>query len=115
MFDFLYEPYEKEKAVFGEHWCGPNKYDPWKPAIIAVYTKPDGSDGQTVTVYCVATPARFYELEVSEGKDSIGERQNGYKITTGSGLAEVAALIAKEISTGMLEFEPNDNDKGATP
>jgi hypothetical protein len=81
---------DRDRAVFGEHWCGPEKYVQGKKEIVATY-KAEG-DGTDVTVSCTACPATFYEIEFKD-----------FKMTTGSGRPEMAHAIAKAISEGMLD------------
>ena len=107
--DEIYRPYKEEKDAFGEHWCGPDKYPHLELTLIALFPKTN-DDGQGVTVYCTAAPVRFYELEVKGGTNSVGTVQEGYTLTTGSGMAKMAALIAETIASGMLEFKPDNKE-----
>lgn len=100
-FDSLYVPYPSEIAVFGQHWCGPVKYEHMKNVLVAKYQK-ESRDGQTVHVYCCAAPARFYILKVKAGKNSVGRRQKAWELGTGSSADTMAAQIAEAISGGML-------------
>ena len=93
-------------VAFKENWCGPENIPDNHNTLVAKYPKPDGSDGQSVNVFCYATPARFYELVVEEGIDSEGKMQPGYRINTGSSQAKLAAMIAESIADGMLGFTP---------
>ena len=111
-FDCLNFPYQHELTAFGENWCGPEKYKNWEKTLVAEYKKPFGSDGQDVKVYCTAAPARFYELEVQPGPDSVGRPQDGYRVTFGSGQAEMAVMIAKAVADGMIGFEPLEGKNG---
>lgn len=105
VFDELYFPYDSEKNVFGNKWCGPKKYSHGQDILIAEYPKAS-EDGQPVNVYCNAMPARFYTLKVKESNNSIGEPRASFEVSTGSSQVELAASIAEAISEGMLGFVP---------
>lgn len=109
MLDCLYQTRNDDREPFGEHWCGPAQFNPWEETLIAKYPSPDDSDGQSVDVYLLAAPARFWTIQVLDGPDSIGEVHKGYKISTGSGGREMASLVHKmadAIAEGMLGFHP---------
>lgn len=74
--------------------------------LIATFPKdpPDG-DGQPVEVYCSAWPAEFFEIRALEAPNSTGKPQKAFKITTGSGMSELAKKIAQAIAEGMLSAE----------
>ena len=72
---------------------------------MAEYRKREGSDGQNVKVFCTAGPARFYELEVEAGDNSMKEPQKAYCVSTGNGQAKMAAMIAEAIKDGILGFD----------
>ena len=110
--DFLNKPYPHELATFGEHWCGPDVYTTWEKTLVAEYRKLPDSDGQDVKVFCTTAPARFYELEVQPGADSMGHPQEGYRVTFGSGQAEMAAMIARAATDGMIRFHPLEAKNG---
>ncbi len=95
-------PYPEEIAAFGEAWIGPERYETHKETLIARYESPDDEDGQTVEIYCIAMPARFYTIRALEGPNSIGERQAAFEFRTGSSMAQLAADMGKAISEGML-------------
>lgn len=63
-------------------------------------------DGQTVEVYEMRLPATFYTVKVLEGRNSIGQPQKAFEITTGSGkeMGELAGRLAVEIAKGMIGF-----------
>lgn len=104
MLDAMYAPYEKELEIFGEKWCGPKKYKYMERVIVAVYESEKDDDGQTCLVYCTAAPARFYNIEVLSGHNSVGEPQKGYNVSAGSGMAQVIKDIAESIAMGMIGF-----------
>ncbi len=92
MFDRTYRVDASDKRPFGTHWVFKGTvFEHGKPTRIAVYRK--NWYGQTARVYVDALPARFYEVRVG-----------GRIFCTGStdGMAELAADMAKAISTGML-------------
>lgn len=105
MCDFLLKSDASEIKPFGKRWCGPGKYDLGKRTLIAEYAKNKNEEARHVKVFCTAMPARFYEIEVEEGKNSVKDLQKGYKISTSSGEAGIAAIIAEAISGGKLIFE----------
>ena len=81
-----------------------------KEVLIARYDRiPDG-DGQDVEVYCCAMPARFYTLKVLPARDSVGEPMSGYVISSGSGVGQLMARLAEEISRGMIGFTEGGSD-----
>lgn len=102
----LYKTTEDQKA-FGPNWCGPQSYPHAESVLVAVYKKKDGSDGQTVEVYCQAWPTTFYNLKVLQSPNSVGEEQQAYEIRTGSGMGEFAAKLAEQIADGMIGFYPD--------
>ena len=67
-------------------------------------------DGQTVQVWVVKLPAEFYELRVKAGTNSVGDVKPGYRVGFGSGMGSVAVAMAKQISEGMIEFEPEQEN-----
>ncbi len=105
IFDELYYPSNDEKTTFGNKWCGPEKYPHGQEMLIAEYPK-TSNDGQTVSIYCNAMPARFYILKVKSGFNSIAIPQKPFEVSTGSGREKLADSIAKAIAEGMLGFEP---------
>ena len=108
-FDFLYSTRRGDREHFGEHWIGPEVFEHFQETLIARYEAESDSDGQTVEVYCEAAPARFYTLKVLSGPNSIGESQNGYEITTGSGQGELVARLAEAIQQGMIGFKDSND------
>lgn len=99
---FLFEVREEDKECFGKHWVGPLEFKYGEKTLVAKYKK--NGDGQTARVYCVAMPARFYQIEADPDQDSIGKPQKAFKVTFGSGQEKAAAMIAKMIAEGMLGF-----------
>lgn len=106
MFETTYPPYSHEIEAFGSAWCGPEMYEDHKENLVARCESPEGSDGQTVEVYCRPAPARFYTLKVFAGPNSCGDHQPGYELQTGSGMVELTARIAVAIAEGMLALNP---------
>lgn len=100
----LYIVTADERQPFGERWSGPKKFQPWLKTLIATYEKRLDSDGQTVEVYGLAAPARFYELQVLAGEDSCHRPLDPWNLATGSGMAQLAANLAQAISEGMLSL-----------
>jgi hypothetical protein len=108
--DSLYKPYLEELAAFRGAWIGPDAYLHGEWSLVAIYTKEDGGDGQTVEVRCSAMPARFYRITAIAGENSTGEKLKRWSLGTGSGCAELAATIAREISLGMLALKLDDEE-----
>jgi hypothetical protein len=102
MMEFLYDT-DQEREAFGEHFCGPERLPHGEEVLVAKYPKtpPDG-DGQSVEVYCLAMPARFYVLRVAPEPNGFGKAQQGCTVSTGSSMRELAHLMAAAFSTGML-------------
>lgn len=95
----------REKQAFGTHWVG-SAIELHEETLVALYHAEPRSDGQTVTVYCTATPARFYKLKVRAGYNSVGTLKDGYEVSFGTIDCEFVARLAKEISEGMVGFRP---------
>lgn len=106
-FDNAYDVTAHEREPFGAMWCGPLQLKHGVVTPVAVYH--GQGDGQTCTVFCTAMPARFYAIQVAPGPNSVGTQQPGYRVETGSGMADAAALVACQIAAGMLGFAPTPN------
>lgn len=102
MFETLYTPFKEEREIFGKAWCGPAQYKHRKTHLIARYRA--HGDGQPVSVFCNALPARFYTVKARKGKDSMGEPVKPWTLTTGAGMgmARLAKDMAEAASAGML-------------
>lgn len=101
LFPSLMIPCKDEIEAFGEHWCGPGAYKIWEKTLIAVYEPAEeGADYKAARVYCTAAPARFYEIQFTDGENRIS-------ISTGSDEHELAALIAESLSEGALGVDVN--------
>ena len=105
MLDSLYETREEDRIAFGENFTGVKKLEHAKDILVAKF-EGDG-DGFDVEVYCCAMPARFYSIKALPTKNSVGELQDGFELTTGSGMLEWTAETAKQISGGMVGCKPN--------
>jgi len=104
--DPLYSCYNArdcDRALFGANWCGPARFEHMVDTLIARYEAK--GDGQPVEVYCEACPARFYTVKALPGVNSVGEPVKPWTATTGSGMAELAAALAKAASEGMIRIE----------
>ena len=93
---FLYRVNPTERATFGEAWCGPAQFEYGTQTLVASY-KRDQEEDYDVNVLCTARPARGYTI-VAQPTDV----SDGFIITTGTGMAELVAPLAKAISNGML-------------
>jgi hypothetical protein len=98
-FRFLYST-ERERAAFGEAWCGPDEMPHQEEIVVARY-KPTGEEGHAVVVVASAWPARFYTICVAKPGAA-------YTITTGSGMTSWAAETAKAIASGMVGITSTD-------
>lgn len=104
-FDSLYKVTQREKNVWGDRWCGPDRYEHGVPTLIARFPKAC-EDGQAVQVFCSAYPAQFFTLEVAASFDSLGKMQPAYEIRTGSIRKDVVERIAYEIANGSFGVYP---------
>ncbi len=98
-FDFLYYASDPEIAAFGKHWCGPVTLPRNGEVLVAEYKATPGTDGQDVSVFCYAAPARFYTLKVKPVAGS-----DGYGVSFGSDQHELAAKLAASISDGTVRW-----------
>lgn len=97
---------DRDRKVFGEHFCGPDELPHMKAVIVARYEKdPEGGDGQPVEVYCWAAPARFYKVVAEPARNSIDKMKAGFTLSTASGMGDWAAATATLISQGALAVE----------
>ena len=87
-----------ERAAFGDHWCGPEVLGR-EYQLVARY-EGEGEDCVNVEVDCASLPARFYRLRIS-GRGGDYPKQP-LVLTTGSGMHEEVAMIAKAFAEGML-------------
>ncbi len=98
-----YQPYSKEIAAFGEHWCGPEVFpDDHGVHLVARYVTDPRSDGQDVEVYRLAMPASFYRIKALPGSDSMGDPIEPWVFQTGSDMWQLAVGMASAASNGML-------------
>lgn len=103
VFARMYEPYQSELAAFGDAWCMKSTtLKHCEDVLVAFYQKERNGDGRSVEVYCCALPARFYTIKAMPSVDSAGEELKPFEMSTGSGMARLAADIADAISKGML-------------
>jgi hypothetical protein len=103
MLDFLYEPDERDRAIFGKFYIEPGVFPHAEEVLVARYPK-DGGDGQPCEICECRLPARFYTLKALESSNSIGNVQPAYEIGTGSG-DEIGRLIhefAIQAARGMI-------------
>lgn len=123
LFAELYVADADDRKPFGDRWCGPAAFEPWKTTLIAHYPK-TSRDGHAVDVYCDAGPARFYLVVARDGLNSVGAPNKGFALATGSGAdsARLVAAIAAAASGGMLRGtdavpppEAAGDAKGANP
>ena len=98
-----YQPFLKELAAFGDHWCGPEVFpDDQELHLVARYVTDPRSDGQDVEVYRLAMPASFYQIKALPGSDSTGDPIPPWVFQTGSSMWQLAADMAGAASDGML-------------
>jgi hypothetical protein len=107
-FQFLYEG-KKPIESLGKLYEHPKDgFENGQEYLIA--TVKGQGDGQTVEVYEIRLPSRFFILKVQPGNNSIGEPQEPYEVGTGSGEAEFVGQIAIAIANGMLVFKTSKGD-----
>ena len=111
LFANLYEPDVRDRAIFGDAYCGPTEdvfpHGTW--VTVARFEKdPQDGDGQPVEVDEMRMPARFFRLRVLGASNSVGERKAGFTLTTGSGddVAKLIVALAKQVAQGMVGLEP---------
>ena len=108
--EFLYKS-DSLEDVFRGYFVGPEKLPHHERTLIAKFEDNEESDGYAVEVYCVALPAQFFEIVALNSKNSIGEEQIGFTLSTGSGCAEESFRIAKLLNEGMLKLQKIDGKK----
>lgn len=108
LFSAMYAVRDDDRRPFSGHWTFGGSRLSRDMQQVAFYETAQIGDGQSAVVRCAAMPARFYEIEVLPGYDSIARPKAGYIVRTGSGngMAELAARLADAISDGMIDFEP---------
>lgn len=111
--DWMYEPDQRDRDIFGEIYNPPHKFRHGKWEEIARLEQPEDSDGNPVTIYECRYPARFFKLVVHPSQNSIGEPSQGYEITTGSGneMGALAVQLARQIADGMIGFHHTEASK----
>lgn len=107
IFDSLYYPDERDRVVFGDRYCPPEKFSHGDWHKVAVYEKGEGGDGQTVEIDESRLPARFFRIRGLPSQNSIGEPVPGFEVTTGSSMEKLAHEIALAASEGMLCVHSN--------
>ncbi len=105
--DFLYKADASDKAILGDlEYCGPAEFSHGEWYKIADIHKTSG-DGYDVEIHECRMPARSFKLVVKPGPDSIGEMRPGFALSTGTGDAVGALLVAvaKQVARGMIALE----------
>lgn len=103
IFPELYLADRRDKAIFGSAYIAPDKFIHGVAAKVAEYKGND--DGQSCEVWETRIPARFFEVRVLPGKNSVGEVQHGYSLETGSSMGQLANDVAKAIAEGMIVLQ----------
>jgi len=94
-----YTPNTDMIVIFGPNWIRPERFEPWKKELVTRYeASPDGY-GQAVEIYCTMTPSEFFTLVALEGNG-----QQGFMLSTGSGMARLIAEMGEAIAGGMLKL-----------
>lgn len=106
IFDDMYAEVPK---IFGNHlvWDGqPFVHGEWK-RVAHVPKAPVAGDGQPVDIYECRMPARFYKMVVLEADNSIGKRNPGGVISSGSGedMGRLFYRLALKFAEGMAGFD----------
>ena len=107
MLDILYNgnQFKYGFLALGDKYNPPEKFKHGENTLVA--TLQSDSDGQDVELYECRLPANFFIIKVLPTLNSINEMKEGYEITTGSGMAQLACNIAKAVSEGMIDFHKN--------
>lgn len=112
-FDFLYAGNRRECKSLGDDYRPPEQFEHGKETLVATLPKAHpNSDGFDVEVYEIRLPATFWRVVAKPTKNSMGELQPGWEMSTGSGGEEMLALvgcIARLASEGMVGFGPHTN------
>lgn len=103
IFDPFYQPDERDRNIFGERYCPPDKFEYGKWHTVARFEKEWG-DGQAAEIDECRMPARFFRLRVLQGPNSIGEVKPAFALSTGSGdeMGRLMVTLAKAVSAGMV-------------
>lgn len=108
----LYSGDRYKKILSGYSYDPPEQFEHSKDELVATIRADEGSDGQDVEIYECRLPAVFWKMRVLPTPNSVGEMQEGFMMTTGSGV-DMGVLIfeiAQEIADGMLGLYKEDND-----
>ena len=98
--DCLYKT-DDLKSLFGDRFVGPPKLEHHTRTLIAKYPEKD-NDGYGVEIYCTPYPAAFFDIVALDSQNSVGDKKKGFTLSTGSGCAKEAKVIAEMLHTGML-------------
>jgi hypothetical protein len=97
-----------DRMHFDDHWCGPREFRLFQEELVAIYES-TSADAPTVEIFCCAGPARSYIVKVPDYSD-----RKGFMIRTGASdhrMAQLAAMLAEQISRGMLAVYPRELDE----
>ncbi len=84
----------------------PKEFKHGLPELVAEFPKtPKNGDGQNVEIWETRMPARFYTIKALPTRNSIGELQPSFALSTGSSQEKLVNDIATAISEGMLGLE----------
>jgi hypothetical protein len=109
MFDNLYYPDDRDRAIFGESYDPPEKFTHggWHQVVGIPKEYPD-SDGQAVAIDECRMPTRFFRLRMLPGVNSIGvPYRTDITLSTGSGddMGRILFELGKQIAAGMIGFD----------
>lgn len=105
MFDFLYETDERDREIFGDAYCPPEKFEHGQWHTVARYEKDDeGGDGQPVEIDECRMPARFFRLRALPSTNSVNEPVAPFCLSSGSGdeVGRLFVQLAKAITRAMV-------------
>ena len=91
MDEFLYAARSTDRARYGAAYAPPANFEHGRETRVAVILPDHGGDGEAVTVYETALPARFFRIK-SQNVD----------LSTGSDMGVLAFQIARAVAHGML-------------
>ena len=89
--------------LFGSDYSPPPvfRHGDWTLVVSLPKDQEDG-DGHAVEVYESRCPAAFYRVVALPGVNSIGDEQEGFSLSTGTGQGRLVKGLADAITQGMI-------------
>jgi hypothetical protein len=91
------------QAILGDAYKGPEAFPHGGENLVAEFES-EGEDGYHVQLYETAMPARFFTIKATRPASKYVKARS-VKLGTGSDEEQLAVLIAKALSRGMLDVE----------